>query len=167
MPSRPDAVWPVEMYMDEHIVWRGTPDTGLRINTSTLAMGIFALALILGCLGIATVVNRSIPGVYWNILGPGLALGFGLAIAPLLIDRYERGRTKYRITTHRVLIMRGITVTSNPLPPAEALQLRGDTLQSIISGHDRRNRPILLERLPDAQDVLKTLKTLAKHAHAT
>lgn len=154
------------MLMGEKVVWRSQPDTGFRLNAGTLAMSIFAAALVLGCLGIATVVDRSIPGQFWSIMGPGLLVGGALCITPLLIYRFERARTKYRITTHRILILRGITVETLPLPPADHLRLHGNAPKSVVLGYDHRNRPVALECLTDAEDVLRTLTALSHHRNA-
>lgn len=164
--SRPDAVWPVELYVDEEIAWRGWPDLSFRLTPTVMAIGIFAVALLLGCLGIATVVDRSVPGLFWTILGPGLVSAGGLVLATLLIDRFERGRTQYRITTHRVLIMKGHTVASYPFPPANQLRMSDAAPKTITLGHNRQNRPITLDRLPDADTAFETLRQLAPQDNA-
>lgn len=158
--------WPVDLLAGETELWRGRPDTALRIGANMLAPTIFTAALLLGCLGIATVVDRSVPGVFWTILGPGLVISAGILTAPLLIDQNERRRTRYRITTKRVQIMRGITVESLPFPPPEQLTLSDHAPKTITLGHDRRNRPITLERLHDADAAYAVLTAEAARIHA-
>ena len=51
---------------EETIVWEGHPDTGLSFGIGTLASGIFAGALVLACLGLATVIDRAYAGSYWS-----------------------------------------------------------------------------------------------------
>ena len=148
----------------ERILWEGQPDTGLRFGLETMATGIFALALTLGCLGIATVVDRSVPGVFWTILGPGLVIAAIIVLTPPLLDRRKRQRTRYRITSQRILILRASALATYPIPPANQLLLRGETPKTITLGHDRRNRPINLERLHDADTVFALLTNTAARA---
>jgi len=148
----------------EATLWEGQPDTGLRFGLETMATGIFAVALVLGCLGIATVVDRSVPGVFWRVMGPGLIIGTIVILTPPLLDRRKRQRTRYRITSHRVHILRAGSVATYPNPPAPQLILRGEAPKTITLGHDRRNRPINLERLPDADDVFALLTANAAQA---
>lgn len=145
----------------EEVLWDGRPNTGLRFGLETMATGIFAVAMVLGCLGIATVVERSVPGVYWTVLGPGLVLGAIIVLTPPLLDSRKRGKTRYRITNQRIHILQGGSVDTYPIPPANQLQLRGETPKTITLGHNRRNRPINLERLPDADAVFDLLESQA------
>lgn len=146
------------------VLWEGRPDTGLRFGLETMATGIFAVALILGCLGIATVVDRNVPGVFWTILGPGLFIGAAVVLIPALLDSRKRAKTRYRITAQEVLITGPQGARSYPIPPAAQLQLRGEAPKTITLGHDRRNRPINLERLADADAVFALLTTHAARA---
>lgn len=143
------------------VLWEGRPDTGLRFGLETMATGIFAVAMVLGCLGIATVVDRSVPGVFWTVLGPGLIIAAVVILTPPLLDSRKRRKTHYRLTTDDVSITRGSGVSTYPIPPANQILLRGEHPKTITLGHDRRNRPINLERLDDADAVFALL---TKHA---
>lgn len=158
---RDDAV----LEKNETVLWDGRPDTRLRFGLETMATGIFAMAMVLGCLGLATVIDRSSPGVYWTILGPGLILGLAVVLTFPILDSLKRARTRYRLTDQRIVIQRGNLNRSYPIPPAVQIQLRGTAPQTITFGHDRRNRPISLERLDDAAEVYVRLRALAAERH--
>lgn len=143
------------------VLWEGRPDTRLRFGLETMATGIFAVAMVMGCLGIATVVDRSVPGVFWSILAPGLIIAAVIILTPPMLDSRRRRRTRYRLTTDEVSITRGSAVSTYPIPPANQLLLRGEAPKTITLGHDRRNRPINLERLPDADAVYALLTEYA------
>ena len=90
---------------DETILWEGQPDTKLRFGMETLATGIFAGAMILACLGLATVINRSDPGTFWLILAPGVGVGAMIVLAYPLFDSAMRRKTSYRLTNKRAFIL--------------------------------------------------------------
>ena len=110
------------MAADEETLWEGCPVPGLQFGMATMAASIFAVALVLGCLGIATVVERSVPGVYWTILAPGLILGAVIFLVPLWRDAKTRTQTRYRITSRQILRHTGRTVTRHQIPDADQLQ---------------------------------------------
>lgn len=151
MPGTPQSA------QSSEVLWEGRPDTRLRFGLESMATGIFAVAMVLGCLGIATVVDRSVPGVFWTVLGPGLIIAVIVVLTPPLLDSRKRGRTRYRLTNDEVSITRGTSVVTYPIPPASQLLLRGEHPKTITLGHDRRNRPINLERLVDAEQVFALL----------
>lgn len=153
-----------ELVPYETILWEGAPDTGLRFGMEVMATGILAAAIILGCLGIATVVDRATPGVFWIILMPGLIFGALMVLAPALLDSGKRKRTAYRLTNKRAVICVGPDCDSHALPSVDAIQLRGTAPQTVTFGHDRRNRPISFERITDAAKVSALMRAAQKEA---
>lgn len=155
-----------ELKPHETVLWEGRPDLGFRFGPASMAAGIFAVALILGCLGIATVVDRSMPGVYWQVLGPGLLLGAIIAALPLLLDRRNRAATRYRVTSQQVLIRQGKRLGRYPHPSVHQLRIDGDARKTITLGYDRRNRPIQIEHVEDADAVFDIFRDLARQDRA-
>lgn len=151
----------------ETILWEGRPDTKLRFGMETMATGIFALALVLGCLGIATVVERTMPGVYWQVLLPGLILGLGIVMTFPLLDTLKRGRTTYAISNKRIIIKNGRAQKNYAIPPADQLILRGDAPPTLTFGRARNNRPLSLERIGDGPKALEILQDLAQKRAAS
>lgn len=168
---------------DETILWEGRPDTGLRFGIETVATGIFAGALVLACLGLATVINRSAPGMFWQIFAPGLAAGVLIVLAYPLLDRFYRSRTRYVLTNKRGFVFgpgKGIKVpgdtagfpiptpdrvTYDPGPPGSVYFARRPTTRK--SNVRKSGRDVGFARIADADKVYKILRKLAEQQEAS
>lgn len=165
----------------ETILWEGAPDTKLRFGIETMATGIFAVALILACLGLATVIDRSEPGYFWPILLPGLLLGAVIVLAYPLIDSLTRRRTRYRLTNQRAFVRSpfGGPKTERlengyPIPPLDDLIYRDGSPPSIYlairatrSGPKERRIPrdVGFERIEEARDVFVIMRDASEKLH--
>lgn len=166
---------------DETILWDGSPDTRLRFGIETMATGIFAVALILACLGLATVIDRSEPGYFWPILLPGVGLGAIIVLAYPVIDSLARRATRYRLTTERAIIrgpLAGIKTEQSengyPIPPLNELIYKDGNPPSIFFGTRPTNkgpkgrrvtRDVGFERIADAREVFIMLRDRAEALH--
>ena len=156
----------------EEILWEGKPDIKLRFGMETMATGIFAVAMILACLGLATVIDRSVPGLYWPIFAPGVILGAIIVLTYPLIDSAARRKTSYRLTNKKAYIARSKqTQEGYPIPPLDDLIYRSGTPPTIyfaafpIPGKPHQTRDIGFERIADARDVFIQMRRLAKELH--
>ena len=150
----------------ETVLWDGKPDTKLRFGMETMATGIFAVTLILACLGMATVIERSMPGNYWTILGPGLILGIVIALVFPVRDSRKRGRTAYRLTNKRAIIRVGDTSHIYAIPAHDQIILRGEDPKTVTLGRHANNRPLSFERIADGDAVYALLQGLATQDEA-
>jgi len=151
---------------DETVLWQGQPDAKLRFGISTMATGIFAVALILACLGLATVIDRANTGSYWAILAPGIIAGLVIVLAMPVIDSLIRYNTRYRLTNQRMVIAKpvGVKWASYDIPALDDLIYRNGTPPSIYfasraTGGKRTD--IGFERIADARDVFIQMRKLA------
>ena len=156
----------------ETILWEGKPDTKLRFGMETIATGIFAVAMILACLGLATVIDRSVPGLFWTILTPGVLLGTIVVLAYPLIDSAARRKTSYRLTNKKAYVAKPKqTHRGYPIPPLDDLIYRNGTPPTIyfatqsIPGKPNQARDIGFERIVDARDVFIQMRQLAGELH--
>jgi hypothetical protein len=157
----------------ETILWEGKPDTKLRFGMETMATGIFAMAMILACLGLATVIDRSEPGLFWPILAPGLIIGAVIVFAPPLIDSAKRRKTSYRLTNKMAFVVSAKqTHTGYPIPPLNDLIYRNGTPPTIYfaahptAGRKSRAPYVVFERIADARDVFIQMRQAAEDLHA-
>ena len=166
---------------DETILWEGKPDTKLRFGIETMATGIFAVALVLACLGLATVIDRSDPGTFWVILAPGLCIGAIIVLAYPVIDSFARRATQYRLTTQRAYIRgpHGGPKTDKsengyPIPPLDELIYRAGTPPSIYFATRPTNtgpkgrritRDVGFERIAQAREVFIMMRERAEALH--
>ncbi len=151
---------------DEEILWEGRPDTKLRFGMATMATGIFAVALVLACLGLATVIDRANTGSYWAILAPGIVVGVVIVFAGPVVDSLTRYNTRYRLTNQRMLITKpiGVRSASYPIPPLDDLIYRNGTPPSIYFAtqiNGRTSTDIGFERIADAREVFIQMRKLA------
>lgn len=149
---------------DETLLWEGRPDAKLRFGMETLATGIFAAALVLACLGLATVINRADPGTFWVILTPGLVIGAITMLAYPLVDSARRRKTTYRLSNKRAFINQ----TAYPIPPLDQLIYRNGTPPTIYfttDGQKRQPKDIGFERISDARDVFIMMRDRAAALH--
>lgn len=160
-----------QLKADEKLVWEGKPDTKLRFGMETLATGIFAGALILACLGLATVIDRSDPGTYWAILAPGLIVGALIVLVLPVLDSAKRKRTTYQLTNMRAVIHGPRHGGTYPIPPIDQLIYRNGTPPTIyfarqpIAGKRGQFHDIGFERITQAKDVFITMRDLSKDVH--
>ncbi|MFT4700411.1 MAG: hypothetical protein ACI9ND_002784 [Yoonia sp.] len=159
---------------DEMILWEGQPDTKLRFGMETLATGIFAGAMMLACLGLATVIDRSDPGNFWLIFAPGVCISAAIVLAYPLIDSMKRRKTSYRLTNKRALILGpsgGTETDGYPIPRMDDLIYRSGTPPTIyfsdhpIPGKTRQTRDVGFERIADAKKVFIMMRDLSKKLH--
>jgi hypothetical protein len=147
---------------EETIVWEGHPDTGLSFGIGTLASGIFAGALVLACLGLATVIDRAYAGSYWSILAPGIVLGLIIVLAAPMYRSWQRKGVSYFLTNERALIV-GTQTRTFEIAEIERISLDMGTLGSVWFGKRETKRTGTgFERIADAQDVHQTLIKLAE-----
>lgn len=146
---------------EEKVLWEGQPDTQLRFGMETMATGIFAIALVLACLGMATVINRSMPGNFWVIFGPGLIVGAIIVLIVPWLDSRKRARTRYRLTNKRAIIQIGQTGNSYPIPTSNVLMLRDGDPPTVTFAQLPGNRRISFERIADAAHVHQLMQELA------
>lgn len=151
---------------DETILWQGRPDAKLRFGITTMATGIFAVTLVLACLGLATVIDRANTGSYWGILAPGIIAGVAIVMAMPVIDSLIRYYTRYRLTNQRMLIAKpvGTKRASYDIPALDDLIYRNGTPPSIFFSSrtsGRKRTDIGFERITDARDVFIQMRKLA------
>ena len=167
---------------DETILWEGRPDTKLRFGIETMATGIFAVALILACLGLATVIDRATPGYFWVILLPGIGIGAVIVLAYPVIESLARRATHYRLTNKRAIVRgpKGKATTEQsqngyPIPPVEDLIYRDGTPPSIYfaARHTKKgpkgrriNHDVGFERIAEARSVFPMMLDAAKALHS-
>lgn len=147
---------------EETVIWEGRPDTKLRFGIETMATGIFAVALVLACLGMATVINRSMPGNFWIIFGPGLVFGAVIVLFVPWLDSRKRGRTRYRLTNQRAIIQISQSSKSYAIPHPEALALRAGNPPTVTFAQLPGNRRISFERIHDGPEVHQLMRDLAE-----
>lgn len=157
---------------NETILWEGKPDTKLRFGMETMATGIFAVALILACFGLATVIDRSYPGSFWPILAPGFVIGAAAVLVLPLIDSAKRRKTAYRLTSHNAYIAGPKQSNdSTPIPPLDDLIYRDGTPPSIyfarrpVQGQRGKYADIGFERIAEARDVFILMRERAAELH--
>lgn len=158
---------------DEEILWQGRPDTALRFGMATMAAGIFAVALVLACLGLATVIDRANTGSYWAILAPGMIAGVVIVLTGPVTDKLIRRNTRYQLTNKRMMIAKpvGVRHASYPIPPLDDLIYRDGTPPSIYfatqppTGRQRRGADVGFERIADAREVFPIMRKLAQDIH--
>ena len=147
---------------NETVLWEGQPDTKLRFGLETMATGLFAAALILACLGLATVINRSIPGSFWAIFAPGVVVAAIVVLFVPWMDSRKRGRTAYRLTNKRAIIQVGTANQSYALPKPEALVLRDGTPPTVTFARLPGNRRVSFERISDGVQVHDMMRDLVE-----
>jgi hypothetical protein len=150
----------------ETVLWEGRPDTKLRFGIETMATSIFAVAMVLACLGLATVINRSYPDTFWLIFAPGLLVGVFIVMAYPLIDSAVRRKTRYRLTDKHAYIQGHRS--GYPIPQLDDLIYRNGTPPTIFfatKGRGRQAKDIGFERITDAKDVFLMLRDRAKELH--
>lgn len=157
----------------ETILWEGKPDTKLRFGIETMATGIFAVAMILACLGLATVIDRSVPGLFWLILAPGIVLGAIIVFAFPLFDSVKRRKTSYRLTNKKAYVAGPKQAQKGyPIPPLDDLIYRNGTPPTIYfaaappSGKPNQAPDMVFERVADARDVFIQMRQAAEELHA-
>lgn len=164
--------------VNEKIIWEGAPVQGFRMGIESIAMGIFAGALLLACLGMGTVLEREIEGMFWTIVGPGLIIAAILFGIFPFFDMWRRSRTRYVLTTKRGIIiapMRGVKTTQTengypiddpdkiiykPGPPDDVYF--GRRTRSTGSGPKSRSFYTGFETLADGAQVHKLLLEIAE-----
>ncbi|MEJ6396868.1 hypothetical protein [Yoonia sp. 208BN28-4] len=157
----------------ETILWEGRPDTRPRFGIETVATGIFAGALVLAALGLATVIDRSEPGLFWPILLPGLILGAVIVLAYPLFDSAQNRGTRYVLTNQRALIIgrKNPHRTAHdregyPIPAPDALIYQAGNPPSIYFGRRSTSKhsytDVGFERISDANDVYPVMRDLAE-----
>lgn len=150
---------------DETVVWDGRPLPGFHFSMGLMAMGIFAVAMLLASLGLATVIERARPGVYWTILGPGLLLAIVcVAVVPVL-DRRKQRETRYRLTNKRAIIQIADKTNSYSIPEPERIKVRGDGPYTLTFGHDAKNQPLTFAHIADGPTVHKQMQAVAASLH--
>lgn len=161
--------------VDETILWEGAPDTRLRFGIETVGTGIFAGALILAALGMATVIDRSVAGLFWVILLPGVVLGLVIVLAFPLWDQFRTKGTRYVLTNKRAFVIgrKNPRVTEHdrngyPIPAADRLIYQSGTPPSIYFGRRGQGKSagrytdVGFERIADADRIYPVMRDLSE-----
>ena len=120
MPDLPEGEAPL---------WFGRPHPTLRFGMGALASGIFAGAMLLAALGVATVVDRTAPGLFWVILAPAVVIAVIIVMAGPVWQFIRDRRTSYVLTNKRALIIGA----QNPRAFSDQMITSGDNIVDLIA----------------------------------
>ena len=150
----------------------------MRFGIETVATGIFAGALVLAALGMATVIDRSVAGMFWSILSPGVMFGLVIVLAYPLLDRFQNRNTRYILTNKRAFVlgrknpmMNDYDRSGYPIPAPENLIYQSGSPPSIFFGRrglgkrtagTARYTDVGFERIADADKVYPMMRDLSE-----
>lgn len=147
----------------ETVLWEGAPDTKLRFGMETMGTGIFAGALVLACLGLATVINRSDPGTFWVIFAPGVLIAAVVVLAYPVYEAWQRSHTAYRLTNLSAFIATRRDVARFAIPPADHItQTQTAVHFASRMNRNRTRQSIGFERIADAPAVHAIMVSLSQ-----
>ncbi len=114
----------VQLLSGERIIWEGKPYTGIVLRP----IEVFLIPFSLLWAGFALFWNVSVwatgGDLFFKLFGlPFLIAGLYVTLGRFLIDIYLRKKTKYSVTSKRILIARGSTVKSLDIKRLPSLEL--------------------------------------------
>lgn len=141
MLSEPHESLRRELSSGERLLWSGMPRQGIKLRASDILM--IPFSLLWG--GFAffweySVFQQSDAPIFFALWGiPFVLVGIYMIIGRFVVDSYQRSRTYYGLTDHRVLIVDGLfnrEITSLSLNNLSeiSLQERADGSGSILFG---------------------------------
>ena len=169
---------------DEKLLWAGAPPGGLRLRAADAAL--IPFSLMWGGFALfweAQVLHHGAPLLFalWGL--PFVAVGLYLIAGRFFVDAWTRARTRYAVTSQRVLIVLSSGARSVKSLPLSALTdisvksredgsgevvLGGANLLAlgtwVSAGSRARYAPPTLEGLPDAREVAELIRRAQREA---